>query len=205
MELKKTKPWFIRVILISIYLIIFCNISICQKITIQTSAGNIEVQLDSKNAPNTTANFLQYIKDKVYDGASFYRAVRIDNQRPDQPHIEVIQGGIDSDSLKRRAPIELERTTKTGLKHVDGTISMARMTPNSANSEFFICINDQPALDFGGTRNPDGQGFAAFGKVTKGMDVVKKIQNEKTTLFAALGLQQRLVNPIKIEKIILNN
>lgn len=172
-----------------------------QKVRIYTSAGNIEVELYGDKAPITTANFLQYIKDGVYNGGSFYRAVRPNNQRKDQPHIEVIQGGTDADSLRRRAPIELERTSVTGLKHENGTISMGRTSPNSASSEFFICINDQPSLDFGGTRNPDGQGFAAFGKVINGMKVVKKIQQRKTKLYPALGLNQRLINPVKIIKI----
>jgi peptidyl-prolyl cis-trans isomerase A (cyclophilin A) len=172
-----------------------------QKVLISTTAGNIELELYRDKAPITVANFLQYVKDKVYDGGSFYRVVRPNNQKPDQPHIEVIQGGTDTDSLKRRGPIELERTSVTGLKHLDGTISMARSTPNSATSEFFICINPQPALDFGGKRNPDGQGFAAFGKVTKGMKVVKKIQKQKAILYPALGLNQRLEKSVKILKI----
>ena len=172
-----------------------------QRVIINTTAGNIEIELYGDKAPVTVANFLQYVKDKVYDGGSFYRVVRPENQKPDQPHIEVIQGGIDSDSLKRRGSIELERTSITGLKHLDGTISMARSTPNSATSEFFICLKPQPSLDFGGKRNPDGQGFAAFGKVTKGMKIVKKIQNGETTVYPALGLNQKLVKPVKILKI----
>jgi len=193
---EKTKSTFI------VLVVMFMSLQIqSQKVLIETTAGNIEIVLDSKKAPIATSNFMQYVKDKVYDGASFYRAVRLDNQRSDQPHIEVIQGGINNDTLKRRGQIELERTTLTGLKHIDGTISMARSTPNSASSEFFICINDQPSLDFGGNRNPDGQGFAAFGKVVKGMDVVKKIQNEKTTFYSSLGLNQLIVDPVKIIKI----
>jgi peptidyl-prolyl cis-trans isomerase A (cyclophilin A) len=172
-----------------------------QKIRITTSVGNIDLELYGEKAPITTANFLQYIDEKAYDGASFYRAVRDDNSKPSQPFIEVIQGGLDSDSTKRRDPIVLERTNVTGVKHLDGTISMARSAPNSGSSEIFICINDQPSLDFGGLRNPDGQGFAAFGKVTKGMKVVKKIQYQKTTLYPSLGLNQRITNPIKILKI----
>ena len=93
------------------------------------------------------------------------------------------------------AAIPLERTRDTGLKHVDGTISMARFTPDSAQHSFFICIGDQPELDFGGKRNPDGQGFAAFGKVTKGMDIVRKIQ-----MSPADG--QTLKPPIRIQRII---
>jgi peptidyl-prolyl cis-trans isomerase A (cyclophilin A) len=190
----------LKILVLSFIIFSFAHVQ-AQKVRIYTSAGNIEVELYGDKAPVTTSNFLQYVKDGVYNGGSFYRAVRPNNQRKDQPHIEVIQGGTDADSLKRRGPIELERTSLTGLKHEDGTISMARSTPNSATSEFFICINAQPSLDFGGTRNPDGQGFAAFGKVTKGMKIVKKIQQEKTTLYPALGLNQRLIKSVKIIKI----
>lgn len=190
----------LKILILSLTIFSFSQAQ-AQKVRIYTSAGNIEVELYGDKAPITTSNFLQYIKDGVYDGGSFYRAVRPNNQRKDQPHIEVIQGGTDADSLRRRAPIELERTSVTGLKHENGTISMGRTSPNSASSEFFICINDQPSLDFGGTRNPDGQGFAAFGKVINGMKVVKKIQQRKTKLYPALGLNQRLINPVKIIKI----
>ena len=190
----------LKILVLSFIIFSFAHVQ-AQKVRIYTSAGNIEVELYGDKAPVTTSNFLQYVKDGVYNRGSFYRAVRPNNQRKDQPHIEVIQGGTDADSLKRRGPIELERTSLTGLKHEDGTISMARSTPNSATSEFFICINAQPSLDFGGTRNPDGQGFAAFGKVTKGMKIVKKIQQEKTTLYPALGLNQRLIKSVKIIKI----
>ncbi|MBK8052212.1 MAG: peptidylprolyl isomerase [Saprospiraceae bacterium] len=196
MEMRK-----IKCLIVSVCILFTLVLPQAQKVMIYTSAGNIEVELYGDKAPVTTTNFLQYVKDGVYNGGSFYRAVRPNNQRKDQPHIEVIQGGIDADSLKRRAPIELERTSVTGLKHEHGTISMGRTGPNSASSEFFICINAQPSLDFGGNRNPDGQGFAAFGKVTKGMKVVRKIQQRKTTLYPALGLNQRLVNPVKIIKI----
>ena len=103
--------------------------------------------------------------------------VKPDNQPNNSIKIEVIQAGINPARAKEQAPpVPLERTSITGLKHVDGTISMARLGPDTATSDFFICIGDQPALDFGGMRNPDGQGFAAFGQVTRGMDIVKRIQ-----------------------------
>ena len=111
----------------------------------------------------------------LYDSSFFFRAVTLNNQPKDSVKIEVIQGG-DVDSLKKFAPIPLETTKQTGLLHKNGTISMARGKPSTATSSFFICINNQPSLDFGGKRNGDGQGFAAFGKVTKGIDMVKKIQ-----------------------------
>ena len=103
--------------------------------------------------------------------------VHLKNQPDNDILIEVIQGGLGFDKHPMELPpIEHEITEKTGIIHENGTISMARLEPGTASSEFFICINDQPELDFGGRRNPDGQGFAAFGKVTSGMNVVKKIQ-----------------------------
>ena len=100
----------------------------------------------------------------------------MDNQPNNEIKIEVIQGGIRfSQDRKSLPPIEHEITEKTGILHKDGVISMARSEPGTASSEFFICVGDQPELDYGGKRNPDGQGFAAFGKVIAGMDVVKKI------------------------------
>ena len=96
---------------------------------------------------------------------------------------------------REQKPIELERTSVTGLRHIDGTLSMARGGPDSATSSFFICIGNQPALDFGGHRNLDGQGFAAFGRVTRGMDVVRKIQ-------ASAAEAQRLTPPVTITRIV---
>ena len=142
---------------------------------IQTSLGNISVELYPEKAPVTVANFLRYVDAHLYDSSSFFRAVTMANQPNNAVKIEVVQGG-NVDSLKQFPPIAMETTKQTGLHHLDGTISMARSTPASATCSFFICINDQPSLDFGGKRNPDGQGFAAFGKVTSGMDVVRKIQ-----------------------------
>ena len=145
------------------------------KCLIKTEQGNITVELYPAKAPITVANFLKYVDAHLYDSSSFFRAVTLNNQPKDSIKIEVIQGG-DLDSAKDFAAIPLETTNTTGLLHKDGTISMARGKPATATSSFFICINDQPSLDFEGKRNRDGQGFAAFGKVIKGMDVVKKIQ-----------------------------
>ena len=137
--------------------------------------------------------------EKRYDGTKFYRVVRMDNQKISPVKIEVIQGGLDADSTQKLPTISHETNDKTGLKHLDGTLSMARSKPGSANSEFFICINNQPELDFGGKRNPDGQGFAAFGKVITGMDVVRKIQQGAVT--GPVDLPQRLVKTIAIRSI----
>jgi peptidyl-prolyl cis-trans isomerase A (cyclophilin A) len=142
---------------------------------IKTSLGEITVELYPEKAPITVANFLKYVDAHLYDNTSFFRSVTLKNQLKDSVKIEVIQGG-EVDSTKVFAAIPLERTSKTGVLHTNGVISMARDTPDSATCSFFICINDQPSLDFGGKRNKDGQGFAAFGKVSKGMNVVKKIQ-----------------------------
>jgi peptidyl-prolyl cis-trans isomerase A (cyclophilin A) len=102
--------------------------------------------------------------------------VRLDNQPDNAVKIEVVQGGVARRDAARYAPVALERTNATGLMHRDGTISMARGGPDTATSDFFLCIGDQPSLDFGGARNPDGQGFAAFGQVLSGMPVVRAIQ-----------------------------
>jgi peptidyl-prolyl cis-trans isomerase A (cyclophilin A) len=161
---------------------------------IQTSLGNIEIEVDSAHAPATVGNFLRYVDAGLYEGGQFHRTVRPDNQPGNKIKIEVIQAGRTTEA-KGFAPIALERTSITGLRHLDGTLSMARSGPDSATSDFFICIGDQPSLDFGGRRNPDGQGFAAFGRVTKGMETVRKIQS------LPADDKQRLTPPVKIVKI----
>ena len=139
------------------------------RVKIETDKGDIEVELDAAKAPNTVANFLKYVDGKFYDGGQFHRTVTPDNQPDNKVKIEVMQAGINPEKTKDEfQPIKLERTKDTGLTHKDGTISMARDGPDTATSDFFICIGDQPELDFGGKRNPDGQGFAAFGKVVEG-------------------------------------
>jgi len=149
------------------------------EVIIETELGNIVVEIDLQHAPVTAANFLKYIDEKRYKKASFYRTVRMDNQPDNDIKIQVIQGGLGFDeSSLTLEPIVHETTKTTGLLHKDGTISMARNKPGSASSEFFICIGDQPELDFNGKRNPDGQGFAAFGHVIDGMDVVREIQKQ---------------------------
>jgi len=166
------------------------------KVKIHTDVGAIVIEVDTEKAPVTAANFLRYVDEKRFTTASFYRVVRMDNQ-PDSPiKIEVIQGGIGFiENPLRLPPITHETTKETGIRHTNGVISMARDEPGTASSEIFICIGDQPALDFGGGRNPDGQGFAAFGRVIQGMDVVKKIQSEPAD-------GQMLLLPIRITEIV---
>ena len=172
-------------ILLYLLLVFVIQSTFAQKVKFNTSAGSITVELYADKAPITVANFMRYVDENRYDNGEFYRVVRLDNQQTSPVKIEVIQGGVHNDSLKMLPPIAQETTNKTGLKHLDGTVSLARVAPNSGASEFFICINDQPDLDFGGKRNPDGQGFAAFGKVIKGMKVVRKIQIGETGMPAA--------------------
>lgn len=151
------------------------------QVVIETEAGEIHLTLEDEKAPGTVANFLQYLDAGMYDGGRFHRVVRMDNQPDDTIRIEVIQGGVNLERMSENlGPIPLERTSETGLQHLDGTISMARFRPDSAVSDFFICIGDQPELNFGGMRNPDGQGFAAFGQTTAGMDAVRQIQSATT-------------------------
>ena len=160
------------------------------KVKLETSMGAIHFDLYADKAPKTVANFLKYIDAGIYNGGSFYRVVHMQNQEQNDVKIEVIQGGISTkEGAKQFDPIPLERTRDTGLKHLDGTLSMGRVEPDTATSEFFICINDQPSLDFGGKRNPDGQGFAAFGQVTKGMDVVRAIQKVETDKIAPAAMK----------------
>ena len=147
------------------------------RVVIKTELGDIEAEVDTIHAPITAANFLRYVDLGFYRFGRFHRTVRADNQPADKVKIGVIQAGLDSLRVKDFPAIKLERTKLTGLRHKDGTLSMARDGPDTATSDFFICIGDQPALDFGGKRNPDGQGFAAFGRVVLGMDVVQKIQS----------------------------
>ena len=162
------------------------------RVVLETTRGEIDLALDSVHAPATSANFLRYVAAGLYDHGVFHRTVTPDNQPDKKIRIEVIQAGIDP---ARRTldgpPIALERTRDTSLKHQDGTLSMARDGPDTATSDFFICLGAQSELDFGGLRNPDGQGFAAFGHVVRGLEVVRAIQK-------APAEGQSLKPPVKI-------
>jgi peptidyl-prolyl cis-trans isomerase A (cyclophilin A) len=156
--------------------------------------GEIDVEVDLARAPVTGANFLRYVDAGRYDGGRFHRTVRLDNQPGKTELIEVVQAGVNPAHANGDFPsIPLERTTATRLAHTDGTLSMARDAPDTATSDFFICIGDQPELDFGGRRNPDRQGFGAFGRVRAGMDVVRRIQ-------AAPADGQALAPPVVIRR-----
>lgn len=165
-------------------------------VRIETKFGFIMLAIDVKRAPITSANFLKYVDAGLYNGGRFHRVTRPDNYTPslpNRPMMEIIQGGINPG---RRAegfpPIPLERTSVTGLKHVTGTVSMARGTAaDTATSDFFILLNDQPSLDFGGKRFDDEQGAAAFGRVIFGLGVVRRIQQQPVK-------EQSLTPPIPI-------
>jgi peptidyl-prolyl cis-trans isomerase A (cyclophilin A) len=172
------------------------------RVRVQTELGDIVIEVDTERAPVTSANFLRYVDAGHFDGGVFHRTVKMDNQPESTIKIEVIQAGVNPDRAKDGfPPITLERTNKTGITHKDGVVSMARGTPDSATSGWFITINDQPSLDFGGQRNPDGQGFAAFGRVVSGMEVVRKIQMAPSSTNRTSNTEaQRLTPPIKILK-----
>jgi len=185
-----------KAIFLFIYLV--AGIVSCREKTVEclisTELGEIAVELYPERAPLTVKNFLAYVDNGAYTESSFFRVCTPENEADREIKIEVIQGGNVPEKLQL-SPINLETTEMTGLRHTDGVISMARAEPNSATSSFFICIGDQPELDFAGKRNPDGQGFAAFGKVTSGMEVVREIQRQKE-------VGQYLVDSVRIESIV---
>ncbi len=165
-------------------------------VRMQTTLGTIELELDARRAPRTVDNFLHYVHQGLYNDGHFFRTVTAANQPTDKIRIAVIQGcAPDKSKADLRPPIAIERTRDTGLRHLDGVLSMARDGPDTAQDHFFICVGNQPSLDFGGKRNPDGQGFAAFGRVIKGMDVVRKIHESKAD-------GQQLTPPIRIQRAI---
>jgi peptidyl-prolyl cis-trans isomerase A (cyclophilin A) len=163
-------------------------------VAIDTSLGRIVVALDRGHAPITTANFLHYVDTHRLDGESFYRAMHSATSN-------LIQGGIRSDARKLFPPIAHEPTSKTGLHNVAGTISMAAAGPGTARSDFFILVSDVPAFDAGDPQG-DPNGFAAFGHVIEGMDVVKKIFDAPVSATKGEGAMkgQMLDPPVKIVK-----
>ncbi|HEY0297630.1 MAG TPA: peptidylprolyl isomerase [Arachidicoccus sp.] len=149
-------------------------------VLITTKLGDIEVELYPKQAPKSVAAFLSYIDSGLYSSSSFYRVLNEDNQPSNAAKAKLIQGGIwqsNPNKLSTLKGIPHESTMQTGILHKNGTISLAREEPGTANSEFFICIGDQPGYNYGGINNPDKQGYAAFGRVVKGMDIILRIYN----------------------------
>jgi peptidyl-prolyl cis-trans isomerase A (cyclophilin A) len=163
----------------------------------ETEAGAFVVEVDTEVAPITVANYLALVDARLLDGGAVYRVVTPANQPADTPHkIEVVQWGMNrpDDKPPPLPPIAHETTRQTGLRHVDGTVSMARAQPGSATTEFFVCIGAQSELDFGGHRNPDGLGFAAFGRVVEGMDVIR-------ALHARGEADQYLARPVRVSSV----
>jgi peptidyl-prolyl cis-trans isomerase A (cyclophilin A) len=171
-------------------------------VRLDTELGAIDLEVDLTRAPISAANFLRYVDAGRYDGARFHRTVTIqpDNQPDKAVKIEVVQAGVAPEkSALDFLPIPLERTRDTGLRHVDGCLSMARDEPDTATSDFFLCVGAQPELDFGGRRNPDGQGFGVFGHVVGGMTVVQAIhrsQAREQALEPTILIRRALRRPV---------
>jgi len=152
-------------------------------LVIETMEGDIHIAVYPSKAPKSAAAFLALVDNGTYKDARFYRVMNLDNQPSNAPKAEFVQGGIWGNGKKTKGlpTIPHETTQATGILHKAGTISLARLAPGTADSEFFICLDDQPGLDYGGENNPDGQGYAAFGRVTKGMDIVRRIYQRPDT------------------------
>ncbi|MDE3153668.1 MAG: peptidylprolyl isomerase [Acidobacteriota bacterium] len=179
-------------------------------VRVETTLGNIDIQVDTVRAPITSANFLRYVDGGFYNGGEFYRAARPDTYHPvlpNRPPMQLIEARIPA-GKQAFPPIPLERTSVTGLHHVVGTVAMGRNDgqPDSATDDFYILLNDQPSLDFGGKRFNDAQGTAPFGKVVAGMDVIRKINQQPVAPRDAtpdnpLTKTQNLAPPIRIIKV----
>jgi peptidyl-prolyl cis-trans isomerase A (cyclophilin A) len=156
------------------------------RVILRTARGDITLELAADKAPISCANFLRYVAARRFDGAVFYRAMKL---APD-PLIGLVQGGVKNDPAKSYPPIAHESTRMTGLSHKDGTISMARYAPSTATSEFFICIGDIVSLDADPSQSGDNAGFAAFGRVVEGMDVARAILTAPVSSTAGDGVMK---------------
>jgi peptidyl-prolyl cis-trans isomerase A (cyclophilin A) len=164
------------------------------RVTLATSEGPIVLALEKERAPVTTANFLRYVDQKRLDGTSFYRAAKV------QPGYGLVQGGVKFDPKKVLPPVPHEPTTKTGLTHDDGAISMARAAPGTATADFFIAIGAMPSMDAHPEQPGDNQGFAVFGHVVEGMEIVRRILDAPTSPTEGIGAMkgQMLAAPVKV-------
>jgi peptidyl-prolyl cis-trans isomerase A (cyclophilin A) len=165
------------------------------RVALQTAMGPIVFELEKERAPITTANFLRYVDQKRLDGTVFYRATKVGTDG-----LGLIQGGVRNDPKRVLKPIAHEPTTKTGLSHVEGAISMARGAPGSANGDFFITVGTFPSMDANPSQPGDNLGFAVFGRVVEGMDVVRKILAAPTSPTEGEGVMkgQMLAPTIRI-------
>jgi peptidyl-prolyl cis-trans isomerase A (cyclophilin A) len=153
------------------------------KVVLNTSAGPITLELEKQRAPITTANFLKYVDQKRLDGTTFYRALKFPGDTP----LGLVQGGVRSAAKRLLPPIAHEPTTKTGLTHDNGAISMARLAPGTATADFFIILGNLPALDANPDAAGDKDGYAVFGHVVDGLDNVVKVLNAPTSATAGEG------------------
>lgn len=175
MQRETIRSHIVLIFIFSLSLLLCCCKTKNPRALIITEDASIEIELYPDNAPITVHNFMQYCIEGRYKNSTFYRSVRNNNQPDEKYKIQVLQGGLKDDFHPLMwDPIKHESSNETGILHRNGIFSMARNEPGSATSEFFICIGDNPELDYGGKRNPDGQGFAAFGKVISGMDAVDR-------------------------------
>ncbi len=167
-----------------------------QRVSLQTTQGTILVELAAQQAPITAANFLRYVDTRKLDGASFFRAARTRGAATRG----FVQGGVRRPYIYQLPPIAHEPTSRTGLRHVDGTISMARTAPGTARSNFFITVGAQPGMDAQPGKPGDNAGFAAFGRVVGGMDVVRRILAAPTVPNAGRGAMkdQMIAQPVRI-------
>jgi len=164
------------------------------RVALNSSEGAIVIELEAKRAPITTSNFLRYVDQKRFDGMSIYRATRV------VPGFGLIQGGVRNDPKRVLPPIAHEPTSQTGLSHKDGTISMARNAPGTASGDFFITIGDIPSMDADPSQRGDNLGFAAFGHVVEGMEIVRRILEVPTSPTEGEGAMkgQLLAPPVRI-------
>ena len=164
------------------------------RVSLQTSEGTIVLALEKQRAPVTTANFLHYVDQKKFDGIVFYRAVKV------APGYGFIQGGTRNDPKRTLPPIKHEPTSATGIHNLDGTIAMARNAPGTAAGDFFILVGDTPSMDADPKAPGDNLGFAAFGHVVEGMDVVRHIMDAATSPTEGIGVMKgsMIAAPIRI-------
>ncbi|HVK48942.1 MAG TPA: peptidylprolyl isomerase [Pseudobacter sp.] len=172
---------YTRSLIAILLLLVFAGCSESSKyprVEINTRQGDIVIELYPDKAPKTVAAFLSYVEKDLFNNASFYRVLNDENQPSNAAKANLIQGGLyRSKKRPELAGIPHETTKQSGILHKDGVVSLARLEPGTATAEFFICVGDQPGFDFGGANNADGQGYAAFGRVIKGLDIVRKIYN----------------------------
>jgi len=163
-------------------------------VVLHTAMGDIRIALEKDRAPITTANFLHYVDQKRFDNITFYRGVKVS----EDGSYGLLQGGLKGNPKLVFKPIAHESTNATGLSHLDGTISMARTDPGTAKADFFIVIGDLISLD--AKLDDSDPGYAAFGKVTMGMDLVRRMLNLPRSTDAGDGSMkgQMLAEPVKI-------